>query len=415
MALEQLIGYSSENLILRVDIRYTTNYFTENFTDNVLTMIRDCDTKCPEYLEIELSNNLDITNFKTICHKICFEMSMGDSLIMSIPLRFMMYLKDYEICDNKIYITIPFKMFCDDITLIALAYTPVKFMLKNAENNFASCKLISKGIFYDAPERRMMASEEQQNIIQYLSSHELSTLQPINEFKFDIPFNGIHKGFFIETENIDSINEIILYVHRSIERFKFDKFLVRTKCIKIHQSLLYLPMNFEKSYICRTLQDFEGSINLSRITVTLNIKFDNLQSKICIYGLSSNLLLIKSGVGWIGFNYSVPHQYSEYNTRIKFVRNNELVCNFIPPTSIHNQQQSNNIHKQITDNNKLFCCITHGTISDNILYMSCSECHNNFYANALTDWFQHNKKTKTCPTCRNEWRDFNMYINSKPH
>ena len=81
-------------------------YFTEEFSNNMLRMGRDCDTKSPEYLTIELSEGLDQENFKNICHKICFEMSIGGSPILSIPLRFMMNLKEYEIYDNTFYITI---------------------------------------------------------------------------------------------------------------------------------------------------------------------------------------------------------------------------------------------------------------------------------------------------------------------
>ena len=71
-------------------------------------MVRNCDTKFPEYLEIELNPNIDRNNFKNICHKVCLEMKTGGSRILNIPLRFMMHLKNYEICDNKFYISILF-------------------------------------------------------------------------------------------------------------------------------------------------------------------------------------------------------------------------------------------------------------------------------------------------------------------
>ena len=61
----------------------------------------------------------------------------------------MMNLKEYEIYDNTFYITIPFEMFCDDIRLAALQFHDTVFRLTNTENNFRSCKLISKGVFYD--------------------------------------------------------------------------------------------------------------------------------------------------------------------------------------------------------------------------------------------------------------------------
>ena len=140
MALIQLVAFGNENQGMNIQPNLATEYFTENFQNNILTMRRDCDTKCPEHLEIELNPNIDRNNFKNICHKVCLEMEIGGQRILNITLRFMMNLKDYEICDNKFYISIPFQMVCDDIKLICLAYHEVRFRLENTGNNFMSCK-----------------------------------------------------------------------------------------------------------------------------------------------------------------------------------------------------------------------------------------------------------------------------------
>ena len=372
-------------------------------------MTRDCDTKCPEYLEIELNPNIDRNNFKNVCHKVCFEMEIGGQRILNIPLRFMMHLKDYEICDNKFYVSIPFQMFCDDIKLICLQFHEVRFKLTNTENNFTSCKLISKGIYYDTLIRQEMNQNNHQNIIQQLASTELTcTNEGRNDFKYRMPFDSIHKGFFIECENVDEINEIKLQLNGN-DRTYYNRFLVRTKCVKINQHLLYFPLNYDKSYTDRTREGFEGSLNLSRIdSAVFNIKLDNLQSKICIYGLGSNMLRYSMGMGGLAFGFSTIHDYEEYNENVNYTFSQT------PIQSPHNpiiDISDNIIYKPITNNDKLICCITHEEISVNARYMSCSQCSNNFDENSINSWFRQRPHRKHCPMCRVNWTDFNIYIN----
>jgi hypothetical protein len=157
-------------------------------------------------------------------------MYVGGLKILSIPLRFMIHLKNYEICDNKIYITIPFDIFYSEIKLIALRYQLVTVTLTNIENNFTSCKLISKGVhYYNDDIRRSLAQDSHCEIIQQLASTEIiATTNPKNEFLYRIPFDGIHKGFYIECENVDDVNEIKLTLNGH-DRFIYNRFLVRTK------------------------------------------------------------------------------------------------------------------------------------------------------------------------------------------
>ena len=320
MALMQLVCVGAQNSYLPQNL--VTEYFTEYFTNNNLVMEKSCETKCPEYLVIELDSNIDIVNsvnFKNICHKVCFEMEICGFNIINIPLRFMMLLKEYEICDGKFYISIPFQMFCDDIILISLLFDQVKFRLTNTENNFASCKLISRGVFYDTEIRRHMATNVHKHIIQFLVSTEINCLNQNNKFKYMIPmilFESICKGFFIECENIDEINEIKLILNNQVKS-NYNRFLVRTKCVKINQHLLYFPFNYDKSYTDRTPSGFEGSLNLTNIdTSYLIIKLDNPQSKLCIYTLGSNLLKYTADANGVvlhfDYNFNL-HNYEEYN------------------------------------------------------------------------------------------------------
>ena len=412
----QLITSSQVNSIYNIPRNLAIEYFTEEFNNGSFDMSRTCDTKLPEYLEIELSPNITIDNFKTISHKVCLEMTIGESKILSIPLRFMIHLKNYEICDNKIYITIPFEIFCSEIKLICISYHEVRFILTNIENNFTSCKLISNGIYYDTDIRRSLSQSSSQEIIQQLSSTEITSPNQRNEFKYIIPFDGIHKGFYIECENVDEINEISLKLNGE-DRFIHNRFLVRTKCVKINQQLLYLPMNFDKSYDDRTPSGFEGSINLTRFdSAILNIKLDRLNSKICFYGLGSNILRTIPGMTGLAFyNSNINHYYCNYQENGYYIENSNRIMDLVPniQSQTITETTENIIYKLITDNNKIMCCITHQDFVLNDRYMNCSSCNNSYNEESLKQWFRQRPHRKTCPMCRVNWTDFNIYINSE--
>jgi hypothetical protein len=310
----------------------------------------------------------------------------------------MIHHKNYEICDNKIYITIPFELFCNDIKLICLVYHDVRFTLTNIENVFRSCKLISKGIFYDDEIRRQMIQNQYDEIIQQLASIEITSPNPKNEFKYVIPFKGIHKGFYIECQNIDEINEISLNLNH-LNRLIYNRFLVRTKCVKISQQLLYLPFNFDKLCQDRSPTGFEGSINLNRVdSVVLNIKLYTLNSKICLYGLGSNILRTGTGMGGLAFSHeNINHYYCDYKENGVYIDGAYI----------------KNIYKLITDNDKIMCCISHEDLGVNARYMSCALCYNNYNEDSIKQWFRQRPYKKECPMCRADWTNFIIYINSE--
>ena len=96
------------------------------------------DCICPESLEFTF---VEIVDFKQKINKVCLKIEINKIEIINIPLRFLTNLKDFMICDDKIYIDIPFYMFSNYINLLH----PVKFELTNIDNDFdCKCSLISK-------------------------------------------------------------------------------------------------------------------------------------------------------------------------------------------------------------------------------------------------------------------------------
>jgi hypothetical protein len=58
------------------------------------------------------------------------------------------------------------------------------------------------------------------------------------------------------------------------------------------------------------------------------------------------------------------------------------------------------------------CNITHEQIGQGHRYMFCGSCHNNFSENAILTWLRKKPQwSRTCPTCRSIWDNYNVYVN----
>ena len=361
---------------------YIIGYFTEEFINNVLIIKRECDIKIPKFLEIEITSDVSITDFKTIYNNVCFELiNRDEEIILSIPFRFMIHLNDVELCDGKIYITIPFQLFCNEIKISR--YQNAVMRLINVITPFASCKLISSGLYYDEIRHNNLVDGYHTEIIQQLCSTELTSKHPINEFTYNVLFKGILKGFYIECENVNDIYEITFVSNNDIV-YKYERFLIKKLCVTINKQLLYFPMNCNETHDDRSIKGLEAVHNNLLTNDSLNIKFVNLNSTICVYSLLVNILETSMYHFNVNYKHIIQHVY-------KFTDNE-------------------NMNELITDNNKELCCITHEKIDMNSLYMKCYKCKNNFSEENIKKWL---KKLKKCPMCRNIWYDYMVYKNCK--
>jgi hypothetical protein len=318
---------TEENLI------FCSEFETYEFINNSLTISRDCDKKNFEFLEIELNPNIDKNNFKNICDKILLKIKICEKELFVIPLRFMMLLNEFEFFDNKFYISIQFEMFCDDLKMICLQYEPVIFTLSNTENNFESCKMITKNTYIHSPERKLWMDEIVKtkhnfySLIQNMTSIELNCKNPTNIFLSSLE-NGLYRGFFIECSNIDEIIEIKLVVStQPLTIRNFNQFMIKMKCVKINQNLLYFPINTNKPlYKNRNMSDFGGILSVkSDNEYKLSIKFNKLQSKICIYKLKLNVLSYSFGFSDLKFRHDSSYTiktYDEITEQSTIIENN---------------------------------------------------------------------------------------------
>jgi hypothetical protein len=392
----------------------TMKYSKDDFSYNFLLIDRNsCDALYPEFLEIELNPNIDKQNFKNICHKICLEIKIGIYTILNIPFKFLLLLNYYEECDNKFYIDLSFKMFYDNIKLNCLSFHGVSFKLTNAFDIFLSCNLLSKNINYNKLINDKIINKAHEEIFQFITSTEINCFDKSNTFNYIMNAEGYHKGFFLECENVNKINEIQLIINNK-NILNYNKFLIKKKCVKINENLLYLPFNFNQSYEDRSSKSFEGSINLSNYSTKLIVKLDDEISKLCIYNLSSNLLRTYYGCCGLAYDYAYKgHYYEEFNKDGIYKSNKQRYIQHYETLKKPFEKYVGNKnkivkYKKITDNKKMTCAITLTYIEPNNKYINCIQCNNNF----KEIWLMQSEFKKKCPICMTNITNFDVFINN---
>jgi hypothetical protein len=420
--LMQLVAVSAQNQALHLrNVAYEYHTY-ESHELQSLVISRQADIVNLEYLELTFSNpernNLDDVK------KLVLNMSIGGQIIEQFPLSLLINLNEPIICDGKMYINLCFDMLFGGIKLIGLAYHEVRVEFKN--NDALSCisryGIVSKLTYLDTEERRNLAQNGSDEIIQQLSFIDVMTdlndvTQTSNVYDICLPFGNISKGFFIECNNVDNLNNIYIKFN-SQERLNLNRFLVRTKCKKINQNLLYFPFNYDKDYSDRTAESYEGSPNLSRIhTIKLKLDFDNPINNVKIYSLSSNIYRQISGMGGCAYTCELYNIYDLRNNALRILPLPQQMLNS-RPTSTRPLTVGTTIvytgptNKPITVTDASNCPILYEQIGVGEKYMSCSQCNNNFSELAIKEWLESRRPVqRTCPLCRVPWSNFEIYVN----
>jgi hypothetical protein len=428
--LMQLVAVSVQNQALHlrnVAYEYHT-YETQGLQP--LTISRLADIVNLEYLELTFSNpernNLDDVK------KLVLNMSIGGQTMQQFPLGLLINLNEPMICDEKMYINLCFDMLFGGIKLIGLPYHEVKVEFKN--NDALSCissyGIVSKLAYLDTEERRNLAESQFEEVIQQLSFINVMTdlndiTQTSNVYDICLPFTNISKGFFIECNNVDNLNNINLKFNIQ-DRFNLNRFLVRTKCKKINENLLYFPFNYDKEYSDRTAGSYEGAANLSRLdTVKLKLDFDNPINNVKIYCLNSNIYKQMSGMGGLVFPGELfSNTYDLRNNALRILPLAQQILNsrptsllaqapsITPPTVGTTIMYSGPTNKPILVTDASNCPILCQEIGVGEKYMSCHQCKNNFSEAAIKQWLEGRRSLqRTCPLCRVPWSNFEIYVN----
>jgi len=422
-ALLQLVAYGNQNQAMNLtSVAY--DYLTHPIYSNGVLITRNSDIITPEYLELTFtnpdSNNLDYVK------KLILKMTIGGATIQQFPLSLLINLNEPIICDGKMYINLCFDMLFGELKMVGLMYHDIYFQLDNT-TLLTTYGITTKLTYLDTTERRNIAQNSFEELIQQITFIDIKAdindeNQTSNIYELrNLPFENISKGFFIECNDVDNLNNINLKFNGR-ERFNFNRFLIRTKCKKIKQNLLYFPFNYAKEYTEKTIVSYEGGANLSRMdSVQMTLNFDTAINNVKIYNLSSNLYRQMSGMG--GIAYSISFWNGTYD-----IRNNQLTRPepVIPTTGVTMPMArpptvrpstvgttivyTGPTNKPITDASS--CPISCEPIVIGEKYMSCHQCNNNFSEVAFKQWLESRRPNqRTCPLCRVQWSNCEVYIN----
>lgn len=401
----------------------------------------------PECLILNINNDFhsSLIVFQTYISPLTLNFSIDNRNILKIPLSLLWNLNQPEIIDNKLYLKIPFDMFFGDINLCGLRNYDIKFSIDYSNIHLAgnynmniyhaqpmNFALLCRTHSIDQRELRFYL-DVSNNSIQQISSIQIHSLNNINSDEFRIRtnrFRGFIKGFFIEATLVSQyLQEIKFYTNQFI-RFHYDAYLIRQKCVKISDDMIYFPFNPQELFSNNTNNSYRGSINFDGIeSHFLNLKFLHRRQKVRIYVLSKNNYSQRDNIFNIQTMYTSLNLYEDFNTH-PLTPIDHLIQPFI-------QQQHGNLldtgpvydislndipyisqvlNRKIGEDDHNTCPIQQSEIQENERYMLCSSCQNCYNEYAIISWFvscNTYNRTVTCPTCRSLWSDHNVYVNAE--
>ena len=351
----------------------------------------------PEYLELSFTNP-DVDNMVNVKKLVLIlELCSGN---LHFPLSLLINLNEPIICEGKMYINLCFDFLFGEIKNVGLGFSDFVFKLINTENtdvygiNFIEdFGLLTNLSYLELSERRRIVQNNFEHIVQQITFIDIRTdindqNKKTNIYNVYLPFSNISKGLFVECDNVDNINNIILKMDEH-ERLNYNKILLKLKCQKISNNLLYIPFN-KKSYKENTSESYEGGINFDLQHYGITITFDIDVSNVKIYSLNANMYRQMAGCGGLAYE-------------------NKLYYKIIGLTdSLLDLNQESEFYENNRPDNSL-CPITLESFKDGDKYMACRKCKNNFSEEALKTWL---RNKKNCPTCRSTWTNNKIYTNS---
>jgi len=433
----------SYNNIIYSNVVVNDQLFT--FTNNMLFLSRNFDKIFPEYIVMSLINGETLLESLKMCiQNIYINLKIDDTTILNIPFSLLWNLNEPILSGNNLYLKIPFEIFFGCINLVGL-YQNILLTIVNSDNlvNYVTNYSLSCKTYIGNVEYRRRNTDVSNNIVQQLTKLEvyvsLNNRDSLSdEFNIRINnFEGYSKGFFIESDNIDELYELKFMLNGQT-RTNYNRFFILNKCVKINNNMIFYPFNSDISYNERTNNSYVGSLNLNRVSNgLLNLKFNTIRTSVKIYSLNLNIYNQRNGVCNLSFHTRTNNRIEDfnihnseiitqtnnnnniYNLLINYIRNDisgNYVTSDISGNYLTNNMSANilpyngrtiPIHRLIPEDRRI-CGIILEEINLGARYMSCRSCLNNFNSESLRTWL---RDRTTCPTCRIEWVDYNVYIN----
>ena len=427
-ALLSLVAYSAENANIPQNFAHDYKTYGPEQLTSTITIGRNADTFIPEYIKFGFtqSNQINPDELKTQLSKLTVQMNIGGADIVRFPLALLVHLVEPEIIDSYIYINLQFDKIFGSINLVGLTYHDVVFKVVN--NNptipiglLTTWELVGTLTYFEQETRQSLVQTPYDDFVHHIyhmdvNANNSDLSATASEFKFSLAFDSPHKGLFIKCSNANDIYEINLNLN-GLDRFKLDKFLIKTKCKIVSNQLLWFPFNPTADFMSKNPNSFNGSINFSRIdNIKLEVKFNpnTPKSQISIFGLGSNRYRQLSGMGGLAY----VHGSFTYELR-------DLLTNYsvlpTPSSQFTYQSHTGQVTKVIftpvgfkiiTDQNYMFCPISFGDIPIGTQYSNCFACKNNYCVDMLTKWLDKKlPNERACPMCKTKWTNWNAYIN----
>jgi len=421
-----------------------------------LELTREYDAYDPQYIVINLFSNVnqdgllsdaELTN--NVCqlfHSVRLVLQISEQTVLQLPFSLLHGLKPAKIFDNKIYVCIPFLSLFDKISVRSLYNSSVKFIVKSSHeiaNYTESFSLMTKVYMHNNEEnQRLIINDNSKLITQIRTLYVANSPSISNNSRFQINtnvFNGVTKGFLIQC-CIQALTSIKFYINNLL-RFEYNRFLILTACVKISDNLLYMPFNNYTNFEEIGFHTFSGAINLSTLeNSTLCLDFSCDQQKIVIHNVYLNNLRCQNGLGGLLTNNIpafiesstidhpiIPIVGTPPNAGMFDMSGNYIANNTNNSTNNYSNAGATGpnapaveypipdgmVLHLVINSDRSMCNISHEEILSSQRYMTCYSCNNNFLENALKQWLRHRTGIlRTCPTCREVWTNFNVYINS---
>ena len=195
------------------------------------------------------------------------------------------------IMPNNYLVKIPFESFCDKILIAGLMYMNVEFLIQNADNiNLESITLISTNNYETAfSEASYQSREHLQHFQQIIQDENITCNNQSIENNYDINLYGNIRGYFIEGD-IDKLKNIKI-AYGGNEFINYDKLMINLFTKKIHNKLIYIPLNNNFDYNECKHDNFAGSINHNLFDrIQLNLQWESPPNALRFYGLTLSLM-----------------------------------------------------------------------------------------------------------------------------
>lgn len=365
---------------------YATEPISQNFTGS--GNIRECvinrfGDKCePLYIIMKQTDNIHRlksfelkTNYTILGMDINFLQKLFPDTIKKMGNNIIYKLHfDKLLCGNGL------NMFAGSI----MGSSPYRIVieLENSEN-INEIQLLNNFIYLDTEARTRLYNVPSYNLIYQYFNKNMEQGSP-NNFEFNDVINSNIKGVFIETENVNDIQEFKITGNGIIFK-QYDNILLNLLCNKVNSNLLYIPLNVGQDIWDNNLGNALAAHRFNNFKI--EVIGQEQHTNVKLHFLGHNCLKYCDGMSINARNFETF-----------------TISNLNPYPSASPQYTT--IYKIYTGDYD--CLITFEKILPGISYMECNNCNKPFIKNEIQQWVQ---KKRNCPHCRAIWTSNIVYIN----